>query len=147
MPICKYCHKTISNFDKDVCPYCGEKDPIEETYETKDMTQFVNPVTGEYKLYKTKSRKVAAILCFFFGFLGASSFYLGYWKRGVSILSGSLVITVVIGLLLHLGFRVPLPPYLCYLFPVSGLLLVSIGFSVRYMLKDSVKDKNGEFLR
>lgn len=147
MPICKYCHKTISNFDKDVCPYCGEKDPIEETYETKDMTQFVNPVTGEYKLYKTKSRKVAAVLCFFFGFLGASSFYLGYWKRGISILSGSLIFTLGLGLLLHLGLQVPLSPYLCYLIPVLGLLLASIGFSIRYMLKDSVKDKNGEFLR
>lgn len=147
MPICKYCHKTISNFDKDVCPYCGEKDPIEETYETKDMTQFVNPVTGEYKLYKTKSRKVAVVLCFFFGFLGASSFYLGYWKRGISILTGSLIFILGVGLLLHLGLQVPLSPYLCYLIPVLGLLLASIGFSIRYMLKDSVKDKNGEFLR
>lgn len=147
MPICKYCHKTISNFDKDVCPYCGEKDPIEENYETKDMTQFVNPVTGEYKLYKTKSRKVAAILCFFFGFLGASSFYLGFWKRGLAILSGSIAITLAIGLTLHLGFGVPSPSYLCYLIPLLALLLVSMVCSIRYMLKDSVKDKNGEFLR
>ena len=83
MPTCRYCHKEISAFDKDVCPYCGTPHPIDDNYKTKDMTQFVDPVTGNYKLYKSKTRKAAGLLCLFMGFSGAQYFYLEELKRGI----------------------------------------------------------------
>ena len=33
MPKCKECGETITKFDKEICPYCGCKDPIDKDRE------------------------------------------------------------------------------------------------------------------
>ncbi len=146
MPICKYCHHTISNFDKDICPFCGEKNPIDNAYETKDMTQFVNPVTGDYKLYKSKSRKMASFLCLFLGSFGVHSFYLGFVKRGIVELLLSLAFIGVLGSLLAFAFNLGWPIPICFLLPLALVFVCYAFVSIRYFTKDSLKDKRGEFL-
>ena len=146
MPTCKYCHHTISNFDKDVCPFCGEKNPIDNSYETKDMTQFVNPVTGDFKLYKSKSRKIASFLCLFLGSLGAHSFYLGFVKKGLLELFITLAFVGGFGsLLAFVWFPKPSSP-LMYLVSFGLVFIVYAIISIRYFTKDSLKDSRGEFL-
>ena len=146
MPTCKYCHHTISNFDKDVCPYCGEKNPIDNSYETKDMTQFVNPVTGDFKLYKSKSRMIASFLCLFLGSFGAHCFYLGFVKKGLSELFITLAFVGGFGSLLGFVWFSSLPLPLMYLTAFSLVFIAYAIFSIRYFTKDSLKDSRGEFL-
>jgi len=146
MPNCKYCHKSISRFDSDVCPHCGAKNPIDEGYETKDMTQFVDPVTGEYELYRSKSRKAAGFLCLFLGVFGAHHFYLGYTRKGLFTLLASLLISLGIGLPVAFLLEAPLSIVLG-LAPFLLLFLFYAVLSVRYFRSETIKDANGEFLR
>lgn len=145
MPTCRNCHKEISAFDKDVCPYCGTPHPIDDNYKTKDMTQFVDPVTGNYKLYKSKTRKAAGLLCLFMGFSGAQYFYLEELKRGIL----SLVITILLigGVGSALFFLTPLSSAWAYLIPFFADWLFYICYSFVFFFKDSIVDGNGEFLR
>jgi TM2 domain-containing membrane protein YozV len=146
MPTCRYCHKEISAFDKDVCPYCGEPHPIDENYKTKDMTQFVDPVTGNYKLYKSKTRKTAGLLCLFLGWSGAQYFYLEELKRGIIAIVVTLLVTGGLGAALF--FLVPvLHNALAFVIPFAANWLFYIGWSFVFFFKDSLKDGNGEFLR
>jgi hypothetical protein len=145
MPECRNCHREITKFDNDVCPYCGTPHPIDENYKTKDMTSFVDPVTGDYKLYKSKSKKTAAILAFGCGYSGAPLFYLGYLTKGLIVLG--VFILLYAGLSLGLYFGVKALSWWAFLIPLGMAYLVNIPFGVRYLKNDSLKDKNGEFLR
>ena len=144
MPQCKNCHREITKFDNDVCPYCGTSHPIEADYKTKDMTQFVDPITGSYQLYRSKSKKTAALLAIFLGWTGAPFFYLGYTKNGILALVASLAVIAGGGSLLFFSAGLGWAGYLC------AFLLAWIVYpplAVRYLKSDTYKDANGEFLR
>lgn len=147
MPTCRNCHKEISAFDKDVCPYCGQPHPIDENYKTKDMTQFVDPVSGNYKLYKSKSRKATGFLCLFLGFTGAPFFYLEEFKKGIISVVATLLIVGGIGTALFM--LVPMTRGLGLAYIIAFLLnwIYYIVLSFVFFFKDSLKDGNGEFLR
>ncbi len=147
MPICKRCHHSISSFDKDLCPYCGEENPIDEGYETKDMTQFINPVSGDYKLLKSKSRLTCALLCLFLGSFGAHSFYLGFKKRGLIELIATLIFIAAIGSIFAFAIKLSIQTGLSYLIAFGIVFLIYAGISIKYFVKDSLKDAHGEFLR
>ncbi len=146
MPTCKNCHREISKFDSDVCPYCGTPHPIDADYKTKDITGFVDPVTGAYKLYKSKSRRTAAFLCLFLGWAGIHYFYLGFHKKGVAAALITLLGVGGIGAVLFLtqaDFKNPL----AFFTPFIVDFVVYAVWSVRYFTRDSLVDANGEFLR
>ena len=84
MPRCKYCHSEITKFDTDICPKCGERNPIDDNYRTMDITQHIDPQTGDFKLYKSKSKKMTLFLTALLGPLGIDEFYRGFTGRGVS---------------------------------------------------------------
>ncbi len=144
MPYCKNCHKEISRLDADVCPYCGEKHPIDEDYATKDMTSHIDPVTGHYELYKSKSHKTYAILAMTLGFTGAHDFYLGFKGRGVAFLS-AFILSVALACLcpLFMTANAFLPLIIVLAFWV--LFDLALGFAL--LKKDCLKDATGEFLR
>lgn len=148
MPVCKYCHKTIDRVsDRDLCPYCGGKNPIDEDYETKDITQFVKPVSKEYELYKSRSKMVASFLCLFLGLFGAHRFYLGFWKKGLIILITSLLFIAAIGSALYFGLGGELSAPVSYVIPFAVLFLGYALYSIRLFLGESLKDQKGEYLR
>jgi len=144
MPQCKNCHREITKFDNDVCPYCGTPHPIDENYKTKDMTQFVDPVTGNYQLYRSKSKKTTALLAIFLGWTGAHFFYLGFKKNGLIALLASCVLIGGGGTLLFFfsGWG-----WLGYLAAFLVAWIVYPPLAVRYIKSDTYKDANGEFLR
>jgi TM2 domain-containing membrane protein YozV len=144
MPQCKNCHREISKFDSDVCPFCGTPHPIDDNYKTKDMTQFVDPVSGDYKLYKSKSKLAAGLLCVFLGEFGAHSFYLGFWKRGLVELLSTAILLGGVGSLLF--FAASLGVW-GYLIPFFALFVFYACLSYRYFRGESTKDAAGEFLR
>jgi TM2 domain-containing membrane protein YozV len=146
MPQCRNCHRQISNYDKDVCPFCGTPNPIATDYKTQDMTQFVDPLTGDYKLYKSKSKKATGFLMLFLGVFGAPYFYVKKTVAGIIVLASSLAIIGGIGSLLF--FLVPaLHNALGYLIPFLALFVIYALLSIRIFTADSLKDGNGEFLR
>ncbi|MFA6620460.1 MAG: NINE protein [Bacilli bacterium] len=144
MPQCKNCHREITKFDNDVCPYCGTPHPIDENYKTKDMTQFVDPVTGNYQLYKSKSKKTAALLAIFLGWTGANFFYLGYKKNGMTALLVSILVIGGGGSLLYFTTKMG---WLGYLTSFVIAWIFYPGLAIRYLKSDTYKDANGEFLR
>jgi len=147
MPQCKNCHREITKFDNDVCPYCGTPHPIDENYKTKDMTQFVDPVSGNYQLYKSKTKKKTALLAIFLGWTGAHFFYLGFKKEGIIALIVSLLIIGGGGSLLFFTIPMMKPFGLGYLLSFVLAWIVYPPFAVKYVKSDTFKDANGEFLR
>jgi len=146
MPKCRNCHREITNFDKDICPYCGTPNPIEDGYKTQDMTQFVDPITSDYKLYKSKSKKTMGLLMVFLGAFGVPYFYVGKMKNGIISLLITLILVGGGGSILFL--LVPgLHNVLAYLMPLAVMMIVFALFSLRIFHSDSLKDGNGEFLR
>ncbi len=142
MPTCKNCHREISVFDADVCPYCGTAHPIDENYKTKDLTGFVKTMNGPYKLYKSKSKKTAGFLCVFLGLLGAQEFYLGFWKRGLLAILGTALLVGGIGSLLY--FTIPsLQAIGSYGIPLLLGFLAYAILGARYFRGDS-RDARGE---
>ena len=85
MPKCKYCHENITKFDKEICPFCGGKKPLEGVDDsTYDITQFVDIMKKSDQEVKFKQRKRVAngLLYMFLGIFGADAFYLGFKKIG-----------------------------------------------------------------
>ena len=147
MPQCKNCHREITKFDNDVCPYCGTVHPIDENYKTKDMTQFVDPVSGNYQLYKSKTKKTAALLAIFLGWTGALFFYLGFKKKGLDAILATVAIIGGVGSLLFFTVSEMRNFGLGYLLAFLFAWIIYPPMAVRYVKSDTYKDANGEFLR
>lgn len=148
MPLCKNCHRNISRFDKDICPYCGFINPIDDTYETKDVTSLANPVKEGFKLYKSKSKTLFLVFAFTLSFFGIHEFYLGFKRRGFIYLIINLMATAIIGSsLAFIPSPAILSPLWSYLVTFFAIYLVNILLSIRFLFKESLKDKRGEFLR
>lgn len=149
MPKCKECGETITKFDKEICPYCGCKDPIDkDREETCDITQaistFSSPKDANVKV-KEHKKVVMIILCLLFGFLGLDCFYLGFKKEGLfRILASVLLFSGLFVLFFFLIFDMQ------FLFPLiiglSALLLENIVFSLIVGIKRK-KDASGVFIR
>jgi hypothetical protein len=146
MPKCRNCHHEISSFDKDICPFCGTENPIASDYKTQDMTQFVDPVSGDYKLYKSKAKKTMALLTMFLGCFGVGFFYIEKKKEGLISLLVTLLWTGGLGSLLFF-LVAPLHNALGYVLPFLAIYLAFFIFSLFLFHNDSLKDGNGEFLR
>ena len=144
MPYCKSCHKEISRLDSDICPYCGEKDPIANDYATKDVTSSLDPVTGSYELYKSKSHTVYIALCMALGFLGAHDFYAGFWKRGIAFLIAALVLIGGAGSLIYF---LAWPSFWIYLILFFIYVIFDVCLGLILVHKQPLKDAEGEFLR
>ncbi len=148
MPKCKFCGENITKFDKEICPFCGGKKPLEgnDTF-TSDITQTINTV-DKVKVNKFKERKklVNALLCMFLGIFGADSIYLGKIKLGISrLLVSAIYISALFCLLyfmptgLNLGF--------CLLISIGSIFLVYFAIGISYLFVDGKKDVNGVYLR
>ena len=143
MAKCKYCGQNISRLDKEICPFCGGKNPLDGTDTT---TQDVTKVLGQYvdaKKIKHHSRILSAILAFFLGFLGIHSFYLGKKKAGLITLAISASLIGIVGTILF--FLTPLGVF-AYLIPYFVIEIMMIIVAVSYLVRHDVTDANGEFL-
>ena len=145
MPECRHCHEQIDKFETDICPYCGGKNPIPDTYKTMDITKPITKMNGEkFVLYKSKSQKVYVILCMLLGFSGAHNFYIKKPKYGLVDIIISVVVIAGFGSVLT--FATPLS-FFGYLvaFCIAWFMFFVYSFYLRR--KDSPRDGDGEFLR
>lgn len=144
MARCKYCHEQISRIDKEVCPYCGGRKPLEGTdTSTQDVTKVVNQV-GSGIVLKQKKKLFAALLAFFLGFVGAHNIYLGKYKQSLASIISSLVIIGGIGTIFF--FFVLKGSFLAYFLPGLLVELFYIVIGIRFFTKSEITDANGDFL-
>lgn len=146
MPKCIHCGKDITSFDYDICPHCGQKNPL-GTYRTKDITTFVEPIEQDAKLRKSKSRLFFLFLGYSLGIFGLHWFYLGYKLRGFLNLLVTALVVAGIGSVLY--FLVPVLANYAMAYWLLAILLFLINLFVMLSLtrSDDLLDRHGERLR
>jgi len=144
MAKCRYCGSQISRLDKEICPFCGGRKPLEGTdTSTIDITKAFDPATLEKEGLKRKSKGAAVILAVCFGWMGANFFYLGYWKKGlIQILASILLMSI--GFLLY---GLVIDSIWCILVPSIDIFLGNIFCAYRYLTRHDITDARGEFLK
>lgn len=144
MPKCKNCGARIEKFNKDLCPVCGFKHPLEDvesdtieiTSEISNLPDYINVV---------KSKKTAMLLFSLLGFTGAPFFYLKFNKKAVVYMLIHLAFIGLFGLLLFKTTKLEVLGFL-----VSFLISIfsSIIFGAIYLFtRSSIKDGNGDFIK
>ena len=145
MPKCRYCHESISRLDKEICPFCGGKKPLEGIDDsTIDITKVFNPVELKEKKLKPRSKTTAGILSIFLGVFGADECYIYRFKRSLIALAITLVFVGGLGSIL---FFFALKNVFGYLIPYFVLELYYIFKGVYILTSPTVKDGRGEFLK
>ena len=146
MPKCKYCHENITRFDKEICPFCGGKKPLEGIDDsTYDITQCIDIVNKQDEIsFKQKSHVTNALLCMFLDFFGADQFYLGFNKMGFIRLCVDLGLYVIVSIILY--FTTSLS-YLSFVIPFVCLFVVYFVLGIANFFIKGKKDVNGVFIR
>ena len=145
MPNCRNCGARISKFDKDICPVCGTKNPLEgvssETVEITSQIDLNNFVEGQKVVCRRKKLLALFLAC---GFTAAQFFYLKKKKFAIFWLVLNLVLLGGLFTLLfmlpgvHIAVAIVMPIIFIY-------ALNSIMGAIYYFLPD-LKDGNGEFV-
>ena len=146
MPYCKNCGSRITKFDKDICPVCGMKKPLEGAVsDTVEITSDLDFHDKENKkIYDAHFRITAFVFFAFLGWTGAGWFYLKFKKIGWIWLACNLV---VIGGLMALFVLLTSPTlWVSYVAPIAVVYLINMGVGVFFLCKSDLKDGNGEFI-
>ena len=145
MPNCRNCGARITKFDKDICPVCGTKSPLQgvgsETMEVTGQIDLNNFADGQKVVCRRKK-----LLLFFLtlGFTGTPFFYLKRKKTGVFWLILNLLILGGIFSLLY--FLLHLHLAICIVTPIVAVYLLSAIIGVIYHFIPDLKDGEGEFV-
>ena len=146
MPSCKKCHARITRFDRDICPVCGEKNPLEGVNsETIEITSNLDLSLEELNNFKPSTKAKTMVLFFAIGWTGAPQFYLGYILQGFLMLFINLAVAGGIFSLFY--FVVGLDLILSIIIPVTIIYAINIILGFFAFFKHNLKDKSGEFLR
>lgn len=146
MPYCKNCGSRITKFEKDICPICGTKHPLDgATSDTVEITTELNVhEKGNGLNYKAHYRITTFVLFAFLGWTGAGFFYLNFKKLGlIWLLCNLAVIGGAIGLFI---LTIGVTNWLSYVAPFAIVYLINMGLSLYYLFKNDIKDGNGEFI-
>ena len=151
MPKCKYCGQSITKFDKEICPYCGGKSPIDsDNPQTTDITEAINTIspTDEARInFKPKKKVINSLLCMFLGIFGIDELYLGFKNRFLIRLCVNAV--CYIGLILVFYFTRVISSNKGLLFSLPLLIIFSFWFIVGiiFFVSKNKKDSSGAFLK
>lgn len=145
MPFCKNCHSRISKFDKDICPICGVKEPLDGAdSDTLDITTSIQNETEVKKQSSPRKKKTLLLLFCLVGFSGAPFFYLkdekkAYWSIAINL-------ALIAAITLILTFIIPLFAVFSFLIALAVSYLINIIIGLVYFFLPSVKDKEGVYL-
>lgn len=144
---CKNCGEKLTKFNKEICPYCGFKEPFDEEDLETDTTGRIDivsvnstPITD----YEKKSMKRFVFLTSLAGFSGAGFFYI---KRKTAF-----IVSLLFNICLLLGFALVFyfstkNIFLTIILPIVIDYIINIIFSfLVYKRLISIHDNNGEFL-
>ena len=146
MPYCKNCGSRITKFEKDICPVCGQKKPLEgASSDTVEITTELNVHSKDTRqMYKAHFRSITFALFSLIGFTGAGFFYLRFKKLGFIWLSANLILLAC--LILLFGSSISYTSWITYVASIAIIYLLNIGSGVFYLVKKDVRDGNGEFI-
>ena len=144
MPNCRNCGARISKFDKDICPVCGTKNPLEgvssETVEITSQIDLNSFVEGQKVVRRRKTLLVLFLAC---GFTAAQFFYLK--KKKFAILWLIINIAMMVGVYFLISM-LHTPLAVCIIVSILSTYVVnSIMGAIYYFLPD-LKDGEGEFV-
>jgi hypothetical protein len=149
MPKCKYCGQSITKFDKEICPYCGGKNPIDSSSpETMDITESIKTVTPTDEVrvkFKPKKRNLNAVLCMFLGVFGIDELYLGFKNRFLIRLAINAVAYIAFVLIFYFSNKSAAPLYIFFL-PFLIVFGVWFVIGIIFLFIKNKKDSNGVFL-
>lgn len=146
MPRCRNCGARLSKLDKDICPVCGFKNPLEGvTSETVEITSQLNFDSKEFETYKPCTKAATLALFATIGWTGAGLFYLNFFTYAIIWAIVNIVILIG-GLGSILAFLTPLGVLWGYLLMLLICYVVNIIVGVVLYLKPNIKDGRGEFL-
>ena len=145
MPNCRNCGARISKFDKDICPVCGTKSPLEgvssETVEITSQIDLNNFVEGQKVVCRRKKLLDLFLAC---GFTAAQFFYLKKKKFAIFWLILNLLI---LGGLFTLLFMLPgVHIAIAIIVPILATYILNSITGVIYYFLPDLKDGNGEFV-
>ena len=150
MPKCKYCGQSITKFDKELCPYCGGKYPIDSANpQTTDITEAINTVnpTDEARVnFKPKKKIINAILCMCLGIFGIDELYLGFRNRFLIRLIINAACYVALLLIFYFTKAIVSGPLL-FLLPLIIVFGVWFIIGIIFFTLKNKKDSNGAFLK
>ena len=145
MPNCRNCGARLTKFDKDICPVCGIKDPLQGvTSETVEITSQVD--LSEFQEGQKVVRRRKKMLIFFLtlGFTGLGYFYLKKKKEAFFAITISLLLMSSGFLLLHLVASLNIA--LSIIFPIIAVYIVHAIFGLVLYFTPNLKDGEGEFV-
>ncbi|NCA95396.1 MAG: TM2 domain-containing protein [Methanomicrobia archaeon] len=147
MPYCRHCKAKIERMDKEICPFCGQRRPLDGvSLETLDVTKaFGEGVEKDTELVRLKSKKKAALLCAIFGMFGVHSFYIRKPRQGLLFILVALFLIGGVGSLLF--FVIIKGSIWAYLLPLFVQIVFQGLFALTYLLREDVKDGVGEMMR
>ena len=146
MPVCRNCGSRLSKFDKDICPICGIKNPLDGvSSDTVEITAEIASVKSEIKNYQPKSRGIAFVLSLFIGWTGAPYFYLKYMMNGLIWMIINL--GVAFGFFALFYFLISLELLISIVIPIGIVYLLNLCLGLFFLYHHDLKDGRGEFLR
>ncbi len=142
---CKNCGEKLTKFNKEICPYCGCKNPLSESVAETDTTKAVSFVNEEDVKVKNKSFKTFILLTYFLGIFGIEYIYLNKKKDFCFALGGNLLIYICLFFIIYACSK---EIWILILLPILFLYILNILYALFLTFnKAKINDKNGVSLK
>ena len=141
---CKNCGENLTKFNKEICPYCGCKNPLSESVAETDTTKAISYVKEEFNINQ-KSFKSFIFLTCFLGIFGIEYIYLNKIKEFIFTLIANIILYLCI---FFITFACTKEIWVLILVPLFFIYFLSLVYALYLTLsKSKIKDKNGVSLK
>ena len=145
MPNCRNCGARLSKFDKDICPVCGTKNPLEGvSSETVEITSQIDLSSFKEGQKVVRRRKTLLILFVACGFTASQFFYLK--KKKFAVLWLAINLLILVGLFFLLSMFPGIHLIVAIIVPIVFTYLMNSIMGVIYYFLPNLKDGEGEFV-
>lgn len=145
MPSCRNCGARLSKFDKDICPVCGTKNPLQGvSSETIEITSQVDMSDFKEGQKIVKRRKTMLLIALLLGWTGAMFFYLKKAKAGFIWLLINIILLAASFSLFY--FALSMNIALSIVFPIVLIYVYNAICAVLFYCTKDLKDGEGEFV-
>lgn len=138
---CKNCGEKLTKFNKEMCPYCGCLNPIEDCVDDSDTTRKIDILNDDpsdvNKLFKIK-KNIFIILSFLLGIFGIQFIYIKKYKLFLVNIFLNVIIFLIFFLCLFFNINditlsICLPIIFCYLIEI--IITLMLIFNKKIQLK------------
>lgn len=145
MPNCRNCGARLTKFDKDICPVCGTKNPLDGVLsETVEITTEIDLSDENFSNYKPLYKKTLLLLFCLCGWTGAPFFYLKKTQWGVLYLIINLIVIAGIGLPVCLLTSLS---FWGFVISAGVAYVANIIVGIVFFLMNNLRDSGGNYVR